>query len=338
MRASSWPIRKWFLENESHPWPTKAELDVLVTLSGRTRIQVIKYMSSLRCGKDPYSMRNGRGTYVLMEWLRHNTHHPYPDATQVKSLASESGLSFKAVSSRLQTLRNKVKPPDIDPYSAEKLQHSTAEGLRFPLTSQNDVNRKGKRRWPKLSDTSSSDKGPVHSGGAAEKICRPYQCTVCSASFKTYDVWRVHEIEVHRYNATEWICMPDGLQEVGSTCDFCSEPVKGAGHLEQHSASKCAARPRHERTFSTKRQLVRHLHWWHFRNASHEWKVTVTAPPTWERPVNYINPHALWCGFCQIELESVQARMLHVGQHFKAGKTTEDWVHRPSPTKENDKP
>lgn len=337
MKASAWPIRKWFLDNESHPWPTKAELDVLVVSSGRTRKQVIKYMSSLRRGKNPHSMRNGRGTYVLMEWFRHNPHHPYPDAKQVESLASESGLSFKAVSSRLQTLRYKVKPPAIDPYSSEKLQHSTAEGLRFPLTSQNDVNKKGKRRWPRISDTSRLNNGPVHSERTAEKIRRPYECTVCSASFKTYNHWKVHETEVHRYNATEWICMPDGLQEVGSTCDFCSEPVKDAGHLEQHRASKCAARPRHKRTFLTKRQFVGHLRWWHFRGASDERNATVTVPPTWERPVDCISPHALWCGFCQIELESVKARMEHVGQHFKAGKTTEEWVHRPS-RKERNKP
>lgn len=56
-----------------------------------------------------------------------------------------------------------------------------------------------------------------------------------------------------------------------------------------------------------------------------------TAGRPWSQMVSHVNPNALWCGFCEIELESVDTRTKHVEEHFKAGRTMEDWTHEPFP-------
>jgi hypothetical protein len=335
IKLSLWPIKQWILDHEAPSWPTEAELDGLAASTGRNRQLVRKHLSRYRIGGiDPHSRHGGRASYVIQEWFRNNLQNPYPDVTQKKALMSASGLSHQEVFNCLHRLRRKVIPPADDSHLLKELQDSTTGVRSLPLRPEDDSGRRGRRKWPRWPTTSriaTSDDGPTQIGEIMEPSRKTYQCTVCSYSVNQLKSWREHEACVHGHRATEWICMADGIQDSGSTCDFCSKPFASADHLEQHEVSKCAARPRHERTYPSKDSLMSHIRYYHLKNASLEQKAMAKAPRAWERPIALINPLALWCGFCQIDLESVDARMKHVALHFKAGKTMEDWVHRPSP-------
>lgn len=335
MNPHPWPIRKWFLDHQSHPWPTEAELDELAASSSRTRQLVQRYLSQLRIGNiDPHSKHGGKESYVIWEWFRNNLHEPYPDEAQIQTLVSASGLSQEEVKARVAYLRVHVKPPASDSRMPQELGETTTELRSLPRRSPDESRKEKGPLWPRRPRQFKTARSYVEATQSQEEIetsRRKYQCTACLSSFDYYSLWENHERGVHGYRTTEWICMADGMPDAGSICDFCCEQIESADHLERHNASKCLARPIGGRTYPDERALKSHIQVYHMKNASKEEKRMVKVPPTWERPLAHINPLALWCGFCQMDLKSVEARMEHVGEHFKAGKTMADWVHRPSP-------
>lgn len=292
-------------------------------------------MSFLRTGHiNPHAKTGGKETYVIQEWFQSNLQDPYPDEAQMQTLVSASGLSQVDVGRRLAYLRRHVKPPASDPRILPEPQGSTTELRSLPRRSPDETRKEKGTLWPrrpKQIKTARQYVEATQSQEVTKTIHKRYQCTACSSSFHWPSVWRTHESMVHGYRATEWICMADGMPDAGSTCGFCRETIESADHLKRHNAFKCLARPLYRRTFAEEKMLKDHIQLYHLKNASSEEKRMVKVPSTWERPLAHINPLALWCGFCQMELKSVEARMKHVAQHFEAGKTIVDWVHRPAP-------
>ena len=335
-----WSIRQWFLDNISHPHPTKAQIEDLVALSGLSRKQVQKRLSDLRTGHtDPYSQRYGRGSHVVTEWFLENRYSPYPDSAQIEKLVAASGLSNPQITGRLKYLRRKLNPPSNDLYTVQRLQNSPdSDESYLHLASETfraQAKRMGRKQWPPrfISDNGEFDMDGLLAKNSNKKNMerKIYQCTACPRSFKRRSSWVAHEFEVHGFNPTEWTCMPHGIGEVGSACDFCFEPIENLNHFDKHRAFKCLERDRVNRTYRSKRFFVDHVRRFHLQNATEQEKdeYPLLVPSAWERDVERINPNALWCGFCQIELESVHSRMDHVQQHFKNGKDMSDWVPRP---------
>ncbi|XPS73508.1 homeodomain mating type protein alpha2 [Ascochyta lentis] len=325
----NWVIRQWFLDNISNPYPTPAQMDDLIAESEFSKSRINNSLANLRLGRaDPHSLRGGRGTYIVTEWFIENRYGPYPDEAEKARIVEASGLSMGEVSKRLKTLRNRVNPPDP---KAKHQQHSPL--YRASQDSRDPSKRVGRKQWPPrlMTTTSEVDKDVLTTrpSDATSKDHRPYPCTTCGRTFRRYDKWRTHEFEVHGFNTTEWICMPDGPQEVGSTCGFCSELVKDSKHSDRHEALKCSQRDFKDRIYRSKMSFMQHVRRQHLRHATEEEKANYRPPAAWERAVKHINPNGLWCGFCQIELESVNARMDHVRQHFKTGQTMKDWIPRP---------
>jgi hypothetical protein len=291
-------------------------------------------MSQLRIGNiDAHGENGGKSSYLIMEWFRNNLQDPYPDEAQMQTLVSASELSQEEVGQRLVYLRRCIKPPANDPRMSQELRGSVVKLRNLPRRSPDELRKEKGPLWPRRPRQSRMARPydeATQTQEATETTHKKYQCTACPSSFHQSRGWKDHESAVHGYRSTEWICMVDGMQDPGSTCHFCSKTIESADHLEQHKASKCAARPLHRRAFPREYSLKRHIQGWHLKGASEKEKSMVKVPPTWERPVVHINPLALWCGFCQTGLKSVEARMKHVAQHFEAGKTMADWVHRPS--------
>ncbi|UPX14539.1 uncharacterized protein EKO05_0005017 [Ascochyta rabiei] len=328
-----WVIRQWFLDNNSHPHPTPTQMDDLVAATEIPRKRILEILYQLRTGvANPHSLRGGRGTWIINEWFIKNHHCPYPDEAEKARLADASGFSIKKVAKQLASLRNIIEPPE---FTAKVLKHppGTKEPCLYYVSKKSishPSKRVGRRQWPeRFADTASgADKDGVTtiSGNATSKIRTPYVCTVCQKSFTIPSFWKDHEMTTHEFNPTEWICMPHGLKEVGSTCDFCFEPIEDLKHFEKHRTLECAKRDCKDRTFRSKRKLLAHIRQQHLRHATHETKLAYQPRADWERVRKHVDPNALWCGFCQIELESVHARMDHVAQHFKHGETMNDWI------------
>ncbi|KAF1365429.1 hypothetical protein EJ07DRAFT_150929 [Lizonia empirigonia] len=310
-----WMIRQWFLDNTSNSHPTETQLEDLMASSGLSSKRITNMLFQLRSGfADPHSRRWARGTYEVRKWFMENHTSPYPGPTELNHLVTTSGLSIQEIREKLRELRYRVVPRKSALSKPQK--RACLRGADDPALQI------GKGLPQKVRDRSQIYK---------KTRTLKYQCTACSKTFDNVFRWRRHEFEVHRYNPTEWTCMPYGLENLGSTCEFCSERIKDLRHFEQHNTSKCLKKDRKARTFRSKGALVGHIQRVHLRQATESTRLMFGQPPAaWEQVVEHVNPNALWCGFCQSEFESVDARMDHVHQHYKDGKDMKDWVPRPS--------
>jgi hypothetical protein len=190
--------------------------------------------------------------------------------------------------------------------------------------------RKGKRRYLSRHDADAEEEssfGTFNMSGFSTSVSKPFQCTVCTHSFKSVHEWQRHEVSVHKYHDTAWICMPSGpiLDDLG--CAFCGEFPPDEEHFEQHNVSPCLQKDRSERQFFRKDGLKQHILRSHCPVNRSPATSTFVIPDSWTRDVEP-NPLALWCGFCKATLPSIADRMYHVARHFKNGFTMDSWTTR----------
>ncbi|KAK7419217.1 hypothetical protein QQZ08_010929 [Neonectria magnoliae] len=155
-------------------------------------------------------------------------------------------------------------------------------------------------------------------GKAPAKPRRAFQCTFCCDSFKSKYDWSRHEKSLH-LSLEGWVCTPRGgtvlSPDTGrSHCAYCNVLDPTSEHLETHNYSLCqtGAQPH---VFNRKDHLVQHLRLAHQLETLpviDDWKVE--APPMVSR-----------CGFCNAMMDTWQDRVDHLAQHFREGKTMDDW-------------
>ncbi|KAH8714431.1 hypothetical protein BGZ61DRAFT_476510 [Ilyonectria robusta] len=147
---------------------------------------------------------------------------------------------------------------------------------------------------------------------------RAFQCTFCCDSFKSKYDWSRHEKSLH-LSLDGWVCTPHGGSVVSpdtgiSHCVYCNSPEPTPEHLETHNHSLCQTNgPPH--IFNRKDHLVQHLklaHQLKSTPAIDNWKVE--APPMVSR-----------CGICNTMLDTLKGRVDHLAQHYREGKTMDDW-------------
>ncbi|KPM45584.1 hypothetical protein AK830_g926 [Neonectria ditissima] len=155
-------------------------------------------------------------------------------------------------------------------------------------------------------------------GKAPAKPRRAFQCTFCCDSFKSKYDWSRHEKSLH-LSLEGWVCTPHGGAVLSpstgrSHCAYCNVLDPTLEHLETHNYSLCqAGAPPH--LFNRKDHLVQHLRLAHQLETLpiiDDWKVE--APPMVSR-----------CGFCNTMMDTWQDRVDHLAQHFREGKTMDDW-------------
>lgn len=166
-----------------------------------------------------------------------------------------------------------------------------------------------------------SSRGGVAKKKRGKKTAQPrraFQCTFCCDSFKSKYDWSRHEKSLH-LSLDGWVCTPHGGSVVSpgtgiSHCVYCNLPEPTPEHLETHNHSLCQTNgPPH--IFNRKDHLVQHLRLAHQLKSTppiDNWKVV--APPMVSR-----------CGICNTMLNTWQGRVDHLAQHYREGKTMDDW-------------
>jgi hypothetical protein len=190
--------------------------------------------------------------------------------------------------------------------------------------------RKGKRRYLSRHDADAEEESSFDTfnlSGFSTSVSKPFQCTVCTHSFKSAFDWQRHEVSVHKYHDTAWICMPSGAILDDLSCAFCGEFLPDDEHLEQHNVFACLQKDHSERQFFRKDGLKQHILRSHCPTNTLSATSTFVIPDNWATDVEP-NPLALWCGFCKTTLPSIADRMYHVTRHFKTGFTMDRWTAR----------
>lgn len=144
-----------------------------------------------------------------------------------------------------------------------------------------------------------------------------FQCTFCTDTFTTKHVWQRHEKSLH-VPLERWVCGPHGYSPGVGTCAFCDEASPDEAHLQGHGLEFCDGKDIEDRTFFRKDHLAQHLRLVHsltpeaIRRRLEEWKTQDSDVKS-------------RCGFCSIRMETWQARVDHLAEHFKMGRTMADW-------------
>ena len=153
-------------------------------------------------------------------------------------------------------------------------------------------------------------------------LCYPtlkYDCTFCERTFQTKFVWERHETTIHEVQ-TRWVCYLHPLTDVADdTCVFCDEfNQRGVGHfLFEHRFVACAAA---ERSYGRKDQLIQHLNGYHRCI-----KIPSAIIEGWKRKSKQ-HGRSWACGVCHSAFTDWGQRLKHVGEHWDAGLSMDDWV------------
>lgn len=153
-------------------------------------------------------------------------------------------------------------------------------------------------------------------------LAKKYQCTFCTESFgRKYD-WQRHENSVH-LPLERWICCPEGPLMNNPTnnnhpsCVFCGLVEPEIAHIENHHYSVCRERSVTERSFNRKDHLSQHLRLFHQNASFVEWSMG-----SWRVKISDIRSR---CGICSHQMTNWEARVNHISEHFKMGKSMADW-------------
>lgn len=192
--------------------------------------------------------------------------------------------------------------------------------------------RKGRRKHLSRVDKTqrAPNASPIHaSSEIGPGATRIYHCTACPKSFKNAYSWKRHELAVHGYDDTEWVCMRLGSVTSEGDCVFCHNSEKNMTHTDMHKIHDCLGKDVHDRTFACKNLLKQHIQQKHLAGTEDLVSKAFQVPEVWKKDVDAINikSEALWCGFCTYICESVANRVEHVSEHFRDGYDMDGWVH-----------
>jgi hypothetical protein len=158
-------------------------------------------------------------------------------------------------------------------------------------------------------------------------VDRPYKCTMYPVHWKrdymTRNDWRAHEAKVHGFHEYDWICMLDKKLFRDGFCTFCREtPLEDDNWNLKHDISACF---NGNSVYTTRADIRDHVLNRHLIRAEEDIVKHYQVPDGWRREKDAskfdVDLASLWCGFCKRSLDSVVARMKHVGDHFKEKDT-----------------
>lgn len=340
-KASNTPIKDWFVQNFSSPYPDGAQIVALTAASGLSPRQVRTCLSNLRARSKPKPISpKTPGNQSI-------------DVLEASSKLSPSNTSrhtyqgFNQHTAPYDTGAYPNPPSNIDSILLESYRsslygsapigfgelyaHYPAIEYEGSYESAGVPKRKGKKRH--LSRYSSTVQhttphSPDTSSDSACTLTKAYHCTVCPKSFKDGYGWKRHESSVHGHNDTQWTCMRDEATIVGTRCIFCTDFVDTMDHFDQHNISFCLHKSAAERTFFRKDLFKQHVLLVHLATADVSVKKRFKVPSAWSTHVDVSleNPDALWCGFCQRMLGTVAMRMEHVAEHFQKNVDMTTWL------------
>ncbi|KAI0390388.1 hypothetical protein F5Y17DRAFT_67565 [Xylariaceae sp. FL0594] len=352
-RESVKVLKNWAVTHSHHPYPTEEERETLQKITGLSKTQITNWLANARRrGKilptratSPHVGRGyvqaidvpqRRGTPGLFEnmnplqrWANSPPENEPASVTAIARAVSASD-SFSATSGSGRTSPNVWNLSDdgssrslCNQSSASSLGTSHSSGGSFasafssqsrgssiPSFIRSNRGRRRRRRAP-----------PKQAEEQLSLPLKTFQCTFCTATFRTKHDWQRHEKSLH-LSLEQWICCPDGPRSVNpqnglTSCVFCGVPNPDDEHVESHNFSSCTERAEEERTFYRKDHLKQHLRLVHNVKSFLAWtmdKWRVATPAIRSR-----------CGFCGVVLDSWTIRTDHLAEHFKTGNTMADW-------------
>ncbi|RAL60611.1 hypothetical protein DID88_009929 [Monilinia fructigena] len=153
----------------------------------------------------------------------------------------------------------------------------------------NKGRRRRRRQAPKLAKAMAA--GPA----------RTFQCTFCTESFKTKHDWQRHEKSLH-LSLERWICCPNGSIQYNKEITQSFQAVPRNQLEKEHSTGK--------------------IIYVNILNLVHDVKFAAWSMESWKAITPEIRSR---CGFCGIVMDSWTARVDHLAEHFKSGRSMADW-------------
>ncbi|KAK6603104.1 C2H2 type zinc finger domain-containing protein [Botrytis cinerea] len=335
-------LKDWLGLHHRHPYPTDSERDILMSKTGLNKTQITNWLANARRrGKTrptvtPPTVGNyanamdipRKGTPALehMNPLERWKHSP-PEHEPASQTAIAKAVTASSFSSGMDSPYTSYADDgsnrslyNVSSASSLGTSHSSAGSFASAYSHKsrgsfgsfssfgNNGRRRRRRQAPKAAKVIAA--GPA----------RTFQCTFCTESFKTKHDWQRHEKSLH-LSLERWICCPNGPIQYNKEferpgCVYCDHPNPSAAHAESHNHSSCAEKPIGERTFYRKDHLRQHL------NLVHDVKFASWSMESWKAITPEIRSR---CGFCGIVMDSWTARVDHLAEHFKSGKSMIDW-------------
>ncbi|CAI0644972.1 unnamed protein product [Colletotrichum noveboracense] len=342
-------LKAWLSNNNHHPYPSTADMEMLERQTGLSRQQITNWLANTR-------RRN-----------RFKVPPKRPPSPAITSATSKpiniGGSSVPQGFDEMNPLQRwQVSPPEHEPALASAIAHAVYD---LPPGSDTPADRSLTDSAPTRSlynPSSASSAGTSHSSrssvnsayshnsraslrsdplakaaikrrrrrGAAARPERKgpsnlwqtmnmYQCTFCTETFKTKHNWQRHEKSLH-LSLERWECSPTGPTVADASgqlvCVFCGDANPDKEHLEKHNYSVCKERLPEDRTFYRKDHLQQHL------KLVHDVKFLRWPMGDWKHENEMIRSR---CGFCALVMGSWIDRIDHIAEHFKDGKTMEEW-------------
>ncbi|TFB05349.1 Homeobox protein 4 [Trichoderma ghanense] len=336
-------LRNWLTSNHRHPYPSNEDKENLARQTGLNKTQIANWVANARRrGKvrAPRSTSSSPGRLTVgidipprvtpltremspMERWRSSPPDQEPASISAIATAVSSSELLAGAHYRNRSIDDGLAG-SIDRLSSagsSRTSHSSNGSLstvnshnsRESLVSLSSIQSRGRRR--RRRETSKA----VNISSMLPTI-HTYQCTFCTETFKTKHDWQRHEKSLH-LSLERWVCSPDGPIQFCAewnclACVYCGLKNPTQEHAEQHNDFVCAEKSEQEKTFYRNDHLRQHLNIVHDAKFQKwpmsDWKVS--TPPVRSR-----------CGFCGLLLDSWDARVGHLAQHFKNGKSMADW-------------
>ncbi|CAD6445734.1 483e574b-060e-4d69-a6b5-c9bd24553dc6 [Sclerotinia trifoliorum] len=335
-------LKDWLGLHHHHPYPTDSEREILMSKTGLNKTQITNWLANARRrGKTrPTVTPPTAGNYAnamdiprkatpalehmnpLERWKHSPPEHEPASATAIAKAVTASSYNSGMDSPYTSYADDGSNRSLYNVSSASSLgtSHSSAGSFasayshrsRGSFGSFGSFGLKGRRRRRR--------QAPKPAKAIAAGPARTFQCTFCTESFKTKHDWQRHEKSLH-LSLERWICCPNGPTQYNKeygrpACVYCDQPNPSDGHAETHNHSSCAEKSIEERTFYRKDHLRQHL------NLVHEAKFVSWSMESWKAITPEIRSR---CGFCGIVMDSWTARIDHLAEHFKSGKSMVDW-------------
>ncbi|KAL7929208.1 hypothetical protein V8C35DRAFT_200658 [Trichoderma chlorosporum] len=340
-------LRNWLSSNHRHPYPNNEEKENLARQTGLNKTQISNWVANARrrgkvraprsTSSSPGRRSDGvdivrkrtpimRGMSPMERW-RHSPPDQEPASiTAIVSAASSIDFSDGAGATALVNYRSiddglRGSTDHLSSAGSSRTSRSSNESFgsvnlqrsHEPLESRSSLKSRGRRRRrrhaPKTVDIP-----------AMLPSIHKFQCTFCTETFKTKHDWQRHEKSLH-LSLERWVCTPDGPSQFCAewdcqVCVYCGLKNPPLEHVEQHNDFVCNGRPEEEKTFYRKDHLRQHL------SIVHDAKFQKWPMNNWKVATPAVQSR---CGFCGILLYSWDARVDHLAQHFKNGKSMADW-------------
>jgi Homeobox KN domain len=328
-------LRNWLSIHHLHPYPTEDEKEDLQQKTGLTKIQITNWLANARRrgqvraprARSPHTLNQSQSITVpkqpktalanmapMERWEKLPPEHEPASVVDIAKAAKTSPV----VSS------NEASPysyPRSNDGSVRSIARASSTGSRNTSKSSHASLRSGLSHHSRASFGQRGRRRRRPAGKAGTNLAtivpRQYQCTFCIETFKTKHDWQRHEKSLH-LSLERWICAPNinKLIDTAHSCAFCGIHDPDATHYETHNYTVCRERSLDERTFYRKDHLRQHL------RLVHECQFLPSTMESWKVAAPEVRSR---CGFCGHIMETWAARVDHLAEHYKAGKSMAHW-------------